>query len=131
MIYLKCNSGHQRDVFLVAAFSFKERSPTITVTSFFVRQQNECLVHTFYKTTKLLDVKRYIQNFHVISVVISYIRGNSIRKGADLEKQNCSFDVHLEVMGKLNSSSNLCFAEDEAYDQKSVRIYFSTLYPNF
>ena len=30
---------------------------------------------------------------------------SSIRKGADLEKQNCLFDVHPEVMGKLNSNS--------------------------
>ena len=31
----------------------------------------------------------------------SLLWGDSIRKGADLEKQNCLFGVHPAVMGKL------------------------------
>ena len=33
----------------------------------------------------------------------SLLWGDSIRKGADLEKQNCLFGVHLALMGKLTS----------------------------
>ena len=33
----------------------------------------------------------------------SLLWGDSIRKGADLEKQNCLFGVHPAVMGKLTS----------------------------
>ena len=43
---------------LVDAFFFEEKSLAITVTSFFVRQQNVCVVDTFYRTTKLPDRKR-------------------------------------------------------------------------
>ena len=35
----------------------------------------------------------------------SLLWGDSIRKGADLEKQNCLFGVHPAVMGKLTSLS--------------------------
>ena len=35
----------------------------------------------------------------------SLLWGDSIRKGADLEKQNCLFDVHPAVMGKLTTTS--------------------------
>ena len=35
----------------------------------------------------------------------SSLWGDSIRKGADLEKQNCLFSVHPAVMGKLTSLS--------------------------
>ena len=37
----------------------------------------------------------------------SLLWGDSIRKGADLEKQNCLFGVHPAVMGKLTSLLSL------------------------
>ena len=37
----------------------------------------------------------------------SLLWGDSIRKGADLEKQNCLFGVHPAVMGKLTSLFSL------------------------
>ena len=37
----------------------------------------------------------------------SLLWGDSTRKGADLEKQNCLFGVHTAVMGKINFSHQL------------------------
>ena len=37
----------------------------------------------------------------------SLLRGDSIRKGVDLEKQNCLFCVHPAVIGTLTSFSSL------------------------
>ena len=53
----------------------------------------------------------------------SLLWGYSIRKGADLEKQNCLFGVHPAVMGKLTSLSrikNCAFAKKSHYNYKCI-----------
>ena len=52
--------------------------------------------------------KSQLQVYHYLTTWLqiwyhSLLWGDSIRKGADLEKQNCLFGVHPAVMGKLTS----------------------------
>ena len=57
-----------------------------------------------------VTLKSQLQVYHYLTTWLqiwyhSLLWGDSIRKGADLEKQNCLFGVQLVVMGKLTSLS--------------------------
>ena len=57
-----------------------------------------------------VTLKPQLQAHHCLTTWLqiwyhSLLWGDSIRKGADLEKQNCLFGVHPAVMGKLTSLS--------------------------
>ena len=51
----------------------------------------------------------------------SLLWGDSIRKGADLEKQNCLFGVHPAVMGKFTSLLKIHFGK-QLFEKKEEGI---------
>ena len=57
-----------------------------------------------------VTLKPQLQVHHCLTIRLhiwyhSLLWGDSIRKGADLEKQNCLFGVHPAIMGKITSLS--------------------------
>ena len=59
-----------------------------------------------------VTLKRQLQVHHYLTTWLqiwyhSLLWGDSIREGADLEKQNCLFGVYPAVMGKLTSLKHL------------------------
>ena len=86
--------------------------PSLVVWS--VTQNNAKTEKSNGEHSDLCDLEQVTLKLHYLTTSLqiwyhSVLWGDSIRKGADFEKQNCSFGVHTAELGKLTFSLSLLY----------------------